>query len=196
MGAIMKSRVSMVLVLLAAVSALAWAGDSYTLKSHSMKIDGTSTLHDWTTPVEKIKAKAEVAVVNNEITNVNSMWVECDVMSITSEKGETMMEKIQEAFKAEDGYKTITFTLSGITDIKKVGSATTITADGYLAMAGQKKPITMTVTGSVMGTDIVFKGEQKLKMTAWGMERPSAMLGAIKAGDEVKVSFTLTMKKS
>jgi len=192
----MKGTFGVWILAAAVMNVAAWSGELYTLKSHSMKIDGTSTIHDWTTPVERIKAKADVLVSNNDIAEVGSMWVECDVMSITSEKGETMMEKIQEAFKTESGYKTITFTLSSTRELKKSASGTTITADGYLTMAGQKRPITMTVTGSVSGSDVVFKGEQKLKMTAWGMERPSAMLGTIKAGDEVKVSFTLTMKKS
>ncbi len=178
------------------MSMAAYAGDSYSQKSHTMKIDGTSTFHDWMTPVGKVRAKADLTVSGSELTEVKAFWLECDVMSITSEKGETMVEKIQEAFKVEEGHKTIVFKLTSVKELKKSGSNYTIVADGNLSMAGAKKPVTLTVTASVKDGEVVFTGEHKIKMTNWGMERPTAMLGTIKCADDVTVSFTLAMKKN
>jgi polyisoprenoid-binding protein YceI len=148
------------------------------------------------TPVEKVKAKADITVSCSDITEIKAMWMQADVMSITSDKGETMVEKIQEAFKVEEGHKSITFNLTSVKEIKKNGNTFTIVADGNLSMAGSKKPITLTVTGTVKDGDVVFTGEHKLKMTTWGMERPTAMLGTIKCADDVKITFSLTMKKA
>lgn len=192
----MKARIWSVLFALTTMTMVAVGGDAYSLKSHSMKIDGTSTFHDWMTPVEKVKAKADITVSGSDITEIKAMWMQADVMSITSDKGETMVEKIQEAFKVEEGHKSITFNLTSVKEIKKNGNTFTIVADGNLSMAGSKKPITLTVTGTVKDGDVVFTGEHKLKMTTWGMERPTAMLGTIKCADEVKISFSVTMKKS
>lgn len=191
----MKARIWSVLLALTTMSMVAVGGDAYSLKSHSMKIDGTSTFHDWVTPVEKMKAKADLTVSGSDITEIKAIWVQCDVMSITSDKGETMVEKIQEAFKVQEGHKSITFNLTSIKELKKSGNSYTIVADGNLSMAGSKKPVTLTVTGTVKDGDVVFTGEHKLKMTTWGMERPTAMLGTIKCADEVKITFSITLKK-
>jgi polyisoprenoid-binding protein YceI len=191
----MKTRIWSALLALAMMSMAAVAGDSYVLKSHSMKIDGTSTFHDWMTPVGTVKAKADLTVSGSDITEVKAMWVQGDVKSITSDKGETMVEKIQEAFKVEEGHKTITFNMTSLKELKKTGNSYTIVADGNLAMAGSKKPITLTVTGTVKDNEVTFTGEYKLKMTNWGMERPTAMLGTIKCADDVKITFSITLVK-
>lgn len=174
------------------------AGDAYSWKSHDMKINGTSTLHDWTAPVGKMKAAANLTVDNGVLSAVNSMLVTVDVMSIKTEKGEDMEEKIYEALKAEDGHKTITFKLTSVKGITKAGSGYKIDALGEMTIAGHKKtnvPMTVTATVAANG-DVVFSGSQKITMTSYDMKRPSAMLGMIKAGDDVTIVYTLTVKKS
>ena len=184
---------TMLLVSLGSVT----AGEKYTHASHKMSVDGTSTLHDWTSDVEKVKVSADLAVENGELTEVKAMWVQIDAMSIKSEKGEDMDEKIYEALKTEDGHKTITFNMSNVKSIKKEGDAYKVTADGSMTIAGHKKNVTMDATAKVMPDGTVqFNGAQKFIMTEYDMERPSAMLGMIKAGDEVTVNYTVTVKKA
>jgi len=192
------TRITTVLIALVALAATTLtAGEKYSDKSCDMKIAGTSTLHDWTAPVGKVKAAADLTIDNGALTEVKSMWVQADVTSIKSEKGEDMDEKIYEALKVEDGHKTITYNLSKVKSIEKSGNGFKIKALGTFTIAGFKKDnVPMIVTAEVKSNgDVVFKGSQKLTMTQYDMEIPTAMLGMIKAGDDVTVSFTLTVKK-
>lgn len=185
-------------LVLASLTASLKAGDAYTWKSHDMKINGTSTLHDWTAPVGKMKATANLTVENGVLSAVNSMLVQVDVMSIKTEKGEDMEEKIYEALKAEEGHKTITFKLTSIKGIAKSGAGYKIEALGDMTIAGHRKnnvPMTVMATVAANG-DVIFSGSQKITMTSYDMERPSAMLGMIKAGDDVTIVYTLTVKKA
>lgn len=189
--------VLMVVSLFLAIGAFAEAkADKYSDKTVSMKIDGTSTLHDWTTPVGKVKANGDLTVANGELQAVNAMWVQADVLSIKSEKGEDMDEKIYEALKSEEHPK-ITYNMTSMKSIKKVGAEYVVETVGDMTIAGATKKIDMTVKGTVQPNgDVVFTGSVKMMMTHYGMDRPTAMLGMIKCGDAITVSFTLTMKKS
>jgi len=188
---------TVLITLLALATTGLLAGEKYSDKSCDMKIDGTSTLHDWTAPVGKVKAAADLTVADGALTEVKAMWVQADVTSIKSEKGEDMDEKIYEALKVEDGHKTITYNLTKVKSIEKSGNGFKIKAMGTLTIAGFKKDnVPMIVTAEVKSNgDVVFKGSQKITMTQYNMEIPSAMLGMVTAGDDVTVSFTLTVKK-
>jgi hypothetical protein len=188
----------MVLMVLAAMVSTLQAGDAYKESSHDMKIEGTSTLHDWTAPVGKVKAVADLSVADGKLAEVKAMWVQADVLTIKSEKGEDMDEKIYEALKTDKGHKTITFNLTSVKSITPSGSAFKIKAMGDVTIAGMKKSnVPMLVSAEVQSNgDVVFKGSQKFTMTQYGMDIPSAMLGMITAGDDVTVKFTLTVKKS
>jgi hypothetical protein len=189
---------TLLVVLFALVATGVHAGEKYSEKSHEMNIDGTSTLHDWTAPVGKVKAVADLTISDGELTEVKAMWVQAQVLSIKSEKGEDMDEKIYEALKTEEGHKTITFNLTKVKDIKKSGNSYKIKALGDMTIAGHKKSnVPMLVTAEVQSNgEVVFKGSQRFTMTQYDMETPSAMLGMITAGDDVTVRYTLTVKKS
>jgi len=191
----MKTSISLLtLVLLVAAATQAYA-DKYGDKSHKMMINGTSTLHDWVAPLNNMKARADFSVVGSELTGLTSFWVECDVMSIKSEKGESMDEKIYEALKSEDHPK-IVYNLSSVKSLTKKGSDFVLETVGTLKVAGKTVTIDMTVTANVNANgDVMFSAEKKLKMSTFDMDRPSAMLGVIKAGDDVSITFDVTMKK-
>jgi len=192
----MKS-LALVLALIVALGATSVAkADKYDDKATLMKVEGTSTLHDWDCPVNSVKAKGDLTINNGELQSVNAMWVQADVKSIKSEKGEDMEEKIYDALKAEENPK-ITFSMISMKSIKKQGSEYLVETDGNMTIAGATKKIDLLVKGAIQPNgDVIFTGSTKIIMTQYGMERPSAMLGMIKCGDAIVVSFTLTLKKS
>ncbi|MBU3741706.1 MAG: YceI family protein [Candidatus Kapabacteria bacterium] len=168
--------------------------DGFVYAQHKMMIYGTSTLHDWKCPANKMKAKSDITMQNNELQSVNSMWVEADALSIKSDK-EDMDEKIYEALKT-DANQFITFTLSKVKSMTKKGNEYILETSGKLTIAGKSNEVDMTVKATVDANgNVTFKGEKKLLMTSFGMTPPKAMLGMIKAGDEIKLDFTLTMKR-
>jgi hypothetical protein len=172
------------------------ASEKHTLKTVSMKIEGTSTLHDWTTKVNTVRANGDFTVQNDQLIEVVSMWVQADAKSIVSEKGDDMDEKIYEALKAEE-HPTITFNLSTVKSITKTGSEWIVETKGDLTIAGNKQSIDLTVKASIIESGVVrFTGTKKIKMSQFNIDRPSAMLGLIKSGDEVVITFDVSMKKN
>ncbi|MBS1560201.1 MAG: YceI family protein [Bacteroidetes bacterium] len=191
----MKRSISLLALAILVVGTTQVFADKYGDKSHKMVINGTSTLHDWEAPLNNMKARADFSVVGTELTGLTSFWVECDVTSIKSEKGESMDEKIYEALKSEDNPK-IVYNLSQVKSLTKKGSDFVLETVGTLKVAGKTVTIDMTVTAKVNANgEVMFSAEKKLKMSQFDMDRPSAMLGVIKAGDDVTVSFDVTMKK-
>jgi len=191
----MKRSISLFALAILVVGTTQVFADKYGDKAHKMVIKGTSTLHDWEAPLNTMKARADFSVVGTELTGLTSFWVECDVMSIKSEKGESMDEKIYEALKSEENPK-IVYNLSQVKSLTKKGSDFVLETVGTLKVAGKTVTIDMTVTAKVNANgEVMFSAEKKLKMSQFDMDRPSAMLGVIKAGDDVSVSFDVTMKK-
>lgn len=191
----MKRSISLLALAILVVGTTQVFADKYGDKAHKMVINGTSTLHDWEAPLNTMKARADFSVVGTELTGLTSFWVECDVMSIKSEKGESMDEKIYEALKSEENPK-IVYNLSQVKSLTKKGSDFVLETLGTLKVAGKTVTIDMTVTAKVNANgEVMFSAEKKLKMSQFDMDRPSAMLGVIKAGDDVTVSFDVTMKK-
>lgn len=194
-GIMMKRSISLFALAILVVGTTQVFADKYGDKAHKMVINGTSTLHDWEAPLNNMKARADFSVVGTELTGLTSFWVECDVMSIKSEKGESMDEKIYEALKSEENPK-IVYNLSQVKSLTKKGSDFVLETVGTLKVAGKTVTIDMTVTAKVNANgEVMFSAEKKLKMSQFDMDRPSAMLGVIKAGDDVTVSFDVTMKK-
>lgn len=191
---IMKTNLSLLVLALLLVGTTQTFADKYGDKSHKMVIAGTSTLHDWEAPLNDLKARADFTVSGTELTALTAFWVECDVKSIKSEK-ESMDEKIYEALKSDENPK-IVYNLSSVKSITKKGNDFIIETVGTLKVAGKTQTIDMTVTAKVSPSgEVQFSAERKLKMSQFDMERPSAMLGVIKSGDEVTITFDLTMKK-
>lgn len=184
-----------VMALMVSVASLS-AQQKYQEKSHKMLISGTSTLHDWECPASDLKARADLQLEGNDLKAVSSMWVEVLPLSIKSEKGDDMNEKIYETLKT-DKYKKITYNMSRVNSMTKEGNQWVLKTSGSLSIAGTTKVVDLTVKASINGAgEVVFSGTKKIKLSTFGMERPSAMMGMITAGDEITLNFELTMKKS
>lgn len=188
-------KFAMPMVALMMFSAVATSfAEKYSSKSHSMMINGTSTLHDWKTPVKTVSAQGDITLSNTDLQTISSLYFEAISKSIKSEK-ESMDEKIYDALKA-DSYDKITYKLTKVNSIKKVGNEFEINSSGQLSIAGSTQQCDMIVKAKVLPTgEIQFDGSKDIKLSQFGIERPSAMLGTIKCGDDLKITFSLVMKK-
>lgn len=189
------SKVIALFALLAILLVPAARADKYSSKSHKMTVSGTSTMHDWEAPANTLSAKGDFTVQNAALQSIGSLSLTCQAKSIKSPKGESMDEKIYEALKADD-FPNITFTLSNVKSITKSGDEWVVEATGTLTIGGAAKTVDMSVKAKLEADgDIVFTGVKKIKLSTFNLERPSAMLGMIKCGDDITLTFSLTMKK-
>jgi polyisoprenoid-binding protein YceI len=160
----------------------------YSLKSHKVTVDGTSSLHDWTSEVTKVEWSGQLLTEGTTLKAINNVIVTINVESIKSSQGGTMDEKTYEAFKS-DKYPTITFKLTSATV-----TGATINAKGTLTMAGVTKPITMNVAAKVNADGTVrLSGSQLINMKDYKMVPPKAVMGTIKVGEKVTVLFELVV---
>jgi polyisoprenoid-binding protein YceI len=165
----------------------------------SMKIDGTSTIHDWTVESKVIGGFMELES-NFPLDPAQeppkdlkvSPKVEVVIPVRQLKSGKSMMDTVMhEAMKAEANprieYKLIEMTSKGKTDGGlKFGTKGTITCAG----------VTTTnefdvVVSKVDGVKLKVSGATPIKMSDFGIAAPAPKiaLGAIKTSDDVKLTF-------
>lgn len=200
----MKSLFTTFLIFLFTISGNVLAqSDSYEILDKStMQIEGTSTLHDWTADVEKINSHIKfdaTALEGDTINNpVESLSLTIPVKSIESGKG-GMNRRIYDALKSDD-FPNIMFQLSNaeVTNADSALTSMELNVTGNLSIAGTSNEITLPVTGEKQEDgSIKFTGEYEMNMEEdFNIDPPSAMLGTIKAGETITISFEMYVGKS
>ena len=160
-----------------------------------MTIEGTSTLHDWTSEVNEMSGSI---VLNNDFINqpeegkfLENVEFKAKVESIESGRGSTMDKRTYNALKYEE-HPEIIFKLDQAEVIEVTGSSFQLNTKGNLTIAGETKPIELNVEGKKMANDkFQFQGSKKINMTEYNVEPPTAMFGQIVTGEEVTIQFDL-----
>jgi polyisoprenoid-binding protein YceI len=191
----MKNKASLILTTALIFPLLLWMTlSSQTLKSFKMSVSGTSTLHNWESGVSALSVKSDINISEGGLEAINSLTVEVDAKSIKSEHGAMMDKKTWESLKATQ-YPKITYQLTKVESITPSGAGEyDIKAIGNLTIAGVKLPIDMNVKGKILnGGNLSFKGAKKVKMSDFKMEAPTALMGTIKTGNEITVTFDIVL---
>lgn len=167
----------------------------FIVKSSTSTIQGTSSLHDWESRITQLDFKGNFVLENNSLKSIKSAEISIPVTGIKSEKGKIMDNKTYDAFKYEKN-PLVTFLLVAAHP-GPGGDGQVIDASGYLTMAGIMKSIKLNALVKILpGGDLQLTLSKKLKITEFGMEQPTAMMGAITVGDEVTVNFNLVLTPS
>ncbi|HRK29223.1 MAG TPA: YceI family protein [Chitinophagales bacterium] len=165
----------------------------YKLQGAKIHITGTSTLHNWLAEIKKTTGKVSIAEGEGGL-KLQDVFIEIDANSIKSEKGSVMENNIYSALNTKK-YPSITFQLSKVNSFTITGNEISASVRGNLTVAGTSKATDLTVKGKMKGNgEIEFTGSKKLKMTDFNIKPPTFMFGAMKTGDEVEISFTVSFK--
>lgn len=186
-------RIVITAIALAVFLAGVAAADRFTpARGSFIRIEGTSTLHDWKMEGTTIDGKIAAPPLNQW---ENAQWksdasdvlVAIPVKSIKSEHAK--MDKLMaEALKA-DANPTIRYEL---TSAVLVQSNPTIQLDtrGKLTIAGVTRDVAMQVNGTREAAGAyVLTGQIPIQMSDYGIKPPTAMMGTIRTGNDVKVTF-------
>jgi polyisoprenoid-binding protein YceI len=167
----------------------------FTNKAHQMTISGTSNLHDWSTNVEQIQLQAEMELVKGFVSSVGTVSLSAKVESIKSDKGSVMDNKTKEALKG-DKYPIINYRLKQVAISEQKNNISLLKTEGSLSIAGVTKQVKMDVYARQLPNgDVEVWGGNDIKMSDYGMKAPTALMGTIKTGDAVKVTFSVILKK-
>jgi polyisoprenoid-binding protein YceI len=175
-------RTILSLALLAFVTTVAAANRFAAAKGSQIRIEGTSSLHAW---------KMEGATIDGRIDALPSdQWsatVTIPVKSIRSEHAK--MDKLMaEALKA-DKNPVVRYELASAKLESSTPNALVAVAQGKLTIAGVTREVAMKVAGARDGETWTLTGEVPVRMSDYGIKPPTAMLGTIKTGNDVKVTF-------
>lgn len=165
------------------------------LDKSTLKVDGTSNVHDWTADAEQLYSNIDLnpsALQSDSLQNpVNEFSLTIPVSKMESGKG-GMNRRMYKALKRDD-FPTITFELSS-SEIANVSSDSTfqLNTSGTLTIAGVSREISVPVETSILKDgNYKFTGSYEINMTDFDVEPPSAMFGAIKCGEMVTIDFEL-----
>ena len=197
----MKSLLTTIVTILffAVGSVVAQQSTLTMLDKSTMKIDGTSNVHDWTVDAQKMNMTlnfaAEALQSENPQNPVESLTFTVPVEQLESGKG-GMNRRMYDALKKDD-HPNISFELSSaiVEQANADSSSFTLNATGTLNIAGVSKEVSFPVEGAIQSDGTYsFSGSHEIDMTEYNVEPPSAMFGAIKCGEMVTVKFDLFFK--
>ncbi|MFO7922821.1 MAG: YceI family protein [Bacteroidales bacterium] len=161
------------------------AEDSY------VRVTGTSTLHDWELVSEDISSELRFGTGDDgQPEKIESVSFTLNKKTLKSDKS-GLDRRAYEALDA-NRHPEIVFHANGSGRLEKNGDKYQINSTGELTLAGTKREINVQAT-CINGEDkkLVCSGSQKLKMSDFDIDPPVMMLGALRTGDEVTVSYSI-----
>lgn len=165
-----------------------------------VKMDGTSTVHDWTCISAVIGGSLELdSAFDADLKTLKEtpkVTVVIPVRSLKSQvnPGGARMDQVMQEHMNEKQFKRIEYKLKGLA--AKDGK---FESTGDLTVSGVTKTVTMPVTFErVDGGKLKVIGSTALKMSDYNIKppNPEIMGVGIKTGDEVKISFEWLLAKA
>ncbi len=171
------------------------AQNAYILNTKNSKliIAGTSSIHDWEMEAQNFNGETSVKVKDANSINFNKIEFNTQVSDIKSDN-RIMDNKTHDALK-EDKYPEISFSLKPDEAIIEAGKKSVI--KGQLTIAGKTREMDVPVNLELRGDkQFQVKGEVPLKMSDFGIDPPTAMMGTLKTGNEVVIKYNLEFEKA
>jgi hypothetical protein len=168
----------------------------YSGATADLVVSGTSTLHDWTMKSGKAECTALLQVSpTGQITGISGLSFTTPVNALKSDH--TSMDN--NAYKAlkTDKAPVITYTLTSVSVTPASGGASTVTCVGKLTIAGATRDAqVVAVCKPNADNSISVTGSEKISMKDFSIDPPTFMLGTIKTGNDITLSFNLLLKKA
>ena len=173
------------------LGSLMFAGSATTLQfdsSGTVTVSGTSNVRSWSCTSNQLAGTMEAELDGQSLSSVEGVRVTIPVQGLDCGNGQ-LTSKVRDVL-SEGNNPMIRFTLSNAEVAQNQ-----VRANGTLTVAGGNRTtrINANATPSNDGR-IRLTGEVDLKMTDFGIDPPTAMLGTLRSADEVKVSFDVSVR--
>lgn len=157
-------------------------------KNSTCTIAGTSTLHDWEIVAENLTGRAEVTINEGEIETIQALNFSVEVNGLKSGKG-GMDRNTYKALKS-NRFPIIKYEFVRVIEKRKTSDGNYLKTVGKLTVAGKTNTLYLDVT-ALSNEGISFIGESTFKMTDYDVDPPVALMGAVKTGDEITITFNV-----
>lgn len=160
----------------------------------SITISGTSTLHDWEMTSNQLSSRGNFEVNSqNQLINLSDFSFSLAVKTLKSDN-QKLDNNAYKALKT-DKHNEITFK-ARTAKVQPINSKGAVKVIGELQIAGMTKSKTFEATCTVKDKNLIrCSGTTKLLMSDFDVTPPSFMLGAMKTGDEITISYDIIYKK-
>jgi hypothetical protein len=163
----------------------------------SILISGTSTLHDWKMSLKIFDLNANFILEGSRLKGIDNVTFDCNTTDIKSDN--SLMDKKAYAALKSSTFPNIKFNMISILGIPPDNNKFISSLRGKLFIAGKSIPVSIPLNGSlsdINGINIIdVSGEIDLKMSDFDIAPPTAMMGALKTGDRITVSFSLQFRQ-
>jgi polyisoprenoid-binding protein YceI len=160
-------------------------------------IKGTSTLHEWTMAGSTINGSIETDPTTWRVAGdkLARAVVSIPVATIKSEH-KKMDALMQEALKAKTNPE-IRYEVTAASVPKVTSDGFVVRTNGKLTIAGTTRDVAMDVTAKRIDDEqYSLHGSVPVRMPDYGIKPPTAMLGTIKTGADVTVTFRWVVGKA
>jgi len=168
----------------------------FSSKNIEIKLTGTSSLHDWEMNADNGISEAQITIgENNKITSLTGLSFTLASKSLKSDH--SLMDKnTYKALKA-DKNPNISFVLSSATLTPAEGNNYNLKCIGKLTIAGTTNETELLATGKYNPADKSFTvtGTKKMRMTDYQVKPPTVMLGTIKTGNDIAITYNIIFTK-
>lgn len=154
----------------------------------SLKVTGTSSLHDWEMMATNLGGKIVLKQYGRNIEGFEKIDLALSSVSLSSNNS-VMDRKAHDALEVDKHpdirFSMTAYELKNLTDGNFQG-----TIIGNLTIAGRTNYLSIPFQAQYIDmNNFKVSGNKSLKMSDFGIDPPRAMLGALKTGDEVNVEF-------
>jgi polyisoprenoid-binding protein YceI len=183
-------------------------------RGNSVKIDGTSSLHDWEMEGTIIGGFFElgpgvqldpeqttvVGIQDNKVAAKARAIIPVDSVHSKADHLPEVMDHLMQKNMKDDQFKTILYTLTELSfkGPHTAGKPFDFDSKGELVIAGVTKKVSFPISIECLDAGkIKISGAAPVKMSDYGVDPPAPNfgLGMMKCGDDVKIIFEWTVQK-
>lgn len=157
----------------------------------SIHVTGSSSLHEWELTFNAVNCIAHTTQRKDSI-QFDQVKINVDATTIESDN-DIMTRKAQDALLVKK-HAAITFT-SNITQGFKINQhSVSGKIMGTLSIAGHSQEVEIPFQCTFSNTELIkITGHKALKMSDFNISPPTAMLGALKTGNDIEITFDITL---
>ena len=181
---------------LIAISFTSFSQTTYKSTALDIRLAGTSNIHDWEMKATAGNSQATFVVnANGQVTSLSNLSFSLPAVNLKS--GHSAMDKNTYKALKTSVNPNILFVLTSADVTAKGGNNYQIKCMGKLTIAGTVKQTDLVATAKYNPSDksMTIDGIKKMKMTDYNVAPPKALMGTIKTGDDIAISFNLKFTK-
>ncbi len=190
----MKKLLKSLILLFFTILTFTLYGQSFSLsdKESKMHVKGTSSLHDWVMEMVSMNCNVNLILEGSRLKDIGEIKFSGKTKELKSESN--LMDKKAYSALRSDKYPEIKFIKTSLTGLISDNNKFSGKLEGDLSVAGETRRVNFPFSGTMRSNRTIdINGEIELKMSQFKIDPPTAMLGTLKTGDAISVSFSVLL---